>query len=369
MKTRKAGGLEKRASAARRIARASQSTPPVLIDIPNLCPPWEHLAFPIGDPGSNDSRKWENTESDLDALQADFEAKAAESAAVPVLYNHDEQGPSAGWITGWRRAAEGLYVTIQLTEPAQESLDKREWLYMSPHTFGAEDVAGKWHPSSPFEISLVHTPAQKLGQLKAANAQGGTQMDELIAQIRSLLGLPPEASAEDVLKADIADRTAKAQSEEAAKAAEPAAVTPPAVAAPPASNAASAQLTKLVADVEAIRTEPLFAEAFREARAAGKAVPPELEKELRAAGLKLANTVLTALPAGQTPAEGVLTKRAAAGELPKTSSDHLRGHLHAYKPERAAAYEAAIEYQKKASANGTPMTFTQALFASTRRAA
>lgn len=375
MKTRKAGGLEKRASAARRIARASQSTPPVLIDIPNLCPPWEHLAFPIGDPGSNDSRKWENTESDLDALQADFEAKAAESAAVPVLYNHDEQGPSAGWITGWRRAAEGLYVTIQLTEPAQESLDKREWLYMSPHTFGAEDVAGKWHPSSPFEISLVHTPAQKLGQLKAANAQGGTQMDELIAQIRSLLGLPPEASAEDVLKADIADRTAKAQSEEAAKAKpdEAAAAAPPAVAFP-ASAAASAQITKIVNEAVESRLaarDDLTAvnEAISRALTAGKAVPDVAQERMRKAGLELTQAWLSTIQPGQTPAEGVVTKRASAGELPKTSSDHLRGHLHAYNPSRAAAYEAAIEYQKKAAANGQQIDFRTAHLAVTRRAA
>ena len=197
-------------------------------------------------------------------------------------------------------------------------------------------------------------------------------MDEQLAQLRSALGLPPEASAEETITAALAFvASAAAATEEAAKAkaAEPAAVAPPAVVAPPATAAANAQLLKLVADVEAIRTEPLFAEAFREARAAGKAVPPELEKLLRKAGLETAKATLSALPAGQTPAEGVATKRAAAGELPKTSSDHLRGHLHAYNPSRAAAYEAAIEYQKKAAANGQQIDFRTAHLAVTRRAA
>lgn len=331
----------------------------------DLSKPFEHLAFPLGDPGSNDARLWDNTEADLDALEADFAARAQ---ACPVLYNHDDKGPAAGWVTGWRRAAEGLYVTMQLTPRAAQAVRDGEYLYISPHTFGTEDAAGKWHPSSALEISLVHTPAQKLGPVKAANAQGGTTMDELLAQLRSALGLPDTASAEEVLTAAISKAQPAAATEPAAEAPPAAAVAPAAVVAPVA-NAASAQLTKLVADVEAIRTEPLFAEAFREARAAGKAVPPELEKLMRKAGLETAKAMLSAIQPGQTPAEGVVTKRAASGELPKTSSDHLRGHLHAYKPERAAAYEAAIEYQKKASANGTPCDFRTAVLMSTRRAA
>lgn len=336
----------------------------------DLAKPFEHLAFPLGDPGSNDSRLWDNTESDLDALEADLKTRAQ---ACPVLYNHDDKGPAAGWVTGWRRAAEGLYVTMQLTPRAAQAVRDGEYLYISPHTFGTEDAAGRWHPSSALEISLVHTPAQKLGPLQAANATGGTTMDELLAQLRSALGLPPEASAEETITAALAFvASAAAATEEAAKAkaAEPAAVTPPAVVAPPATAAANAQLLKLVADVEAIRVEPLFAEAFREARAAGKNVPPDMEKLLRAAGLQTATAMLATLPAGQTPAEGTVQgKRAASGELPKTSSDHLRGHLHAYKPERAAAYEAAIEYQKKAAANGQQIDFRTAHLAVTRRAA
>lgn len=347
-----------------RTRKASAVPTLIKFDGVDLSKPFEHLAFPLGDPGSNDARLWDNTEADLDAMEADFAARAQ---ACPVLYNHDDKGPAAGWVTGWRRAAEGLYVTMQLTPRAAQSVRDGEYLYISPHTFGTEDAAGKWHPSSALEISLVHTPAQKLGPVKAANAQGGTTMDELLAQLRSALGLPDTASAEEVLTAAISKAQPAAATEPAAEAPPTAAVAPAAAA--PVANAANAQFVKLVADVEAIRTEPLFAEAFREARAAGKAVPPELEKELRAAGLKTTKSVLSALQPGQTPAEGVVTKRASAGELPKTSSDHLRGHLHAYKPERTSTYEAAIEYQKKASANGTPMTFTQALFASTRRAA
>lgn len=57
-----------------------------------------------------------------------------------------------------------------------------------------------------------------------------------------------------------------------------------------------------------------------------------------------------------------------ASTLPRTSSDHLRGHLQNYNPTRVATYEAAIEYQRKAAASGQSMTFTEALFASTRKA-
>lgn len=60
------------------------------------------------------------------------------------------------------------------------------------------------------------------------------------------------------------------------------------------------------------------------------------------------------------------TTRTAA-TLPRTSSDHLRGHLHAYKPNRVATYEAAIEFQRKAAASGQSVTFVEAVLATTRK--
>ena len=143
----------------------------------------------------------------------------------------DGTAPAAGWIKGLRyQKGEGLYATVRWNEAAARMIAQREYRYMSPAVLVDKETRRIVRLRS---VALTNTPAMAgCPELVAASRRNdwrlvmadepqdtGQSAETLLVTVREILGLPEDATAEQVLQAAIeALRSMQAADSEAAKA-------------------------------------------------------------------------------------------------------------------------------------------------------
>jgi hypothetical protein len=126
---------------------------------------------------------------------------------LDIDYDHkDYSGKAAGWVKAASAKQDGLWIQVEWTEDAYNSLKKREYRYFSP------EFADEWeHPKTKvkykdvlFGGALTNRPFLKdilpINMSEVFRFATGGRMDPL-KEIAKLLGLPDDASAEQILGA------------------------------------------------------------------------------------------------------------------------------------------------------------------------
>lgn len=132
---------------------------------------------------------------------------------MPIDYDHaldlarprGEAAPAAGWIDALQSRADGIWGRVEWTPRAAEQLAHREYRYLSPvirHTADGTVTA-------ILRAALTNVP--NFDQLTALASMESTTMDELLAKLRTALGLPETATIDDILAA-IGERSTARQS-------------------------------------------------------------------------------------------------------------------------------------------------------------
>ena len=124
-----------------------------------------------------------------------------------IDYEHqtlkDVQAPAAGWVKDLILQEDAIAAKVEWTPRAKEYLKNREYRYLSPVVLvrRSDNKAVVMHSGA-----LTNTPA--IDHMfavvnKGSNGQkeGGTGMETLLKKLAALLGLPEDASEEEVLKA------------------------------------------------------------------------------------------------------------------------------------------------------------------------
>ena len=125
---------------------------------------------------------------------------------LDINYDHREHtGKAAGWIRDAEdRGDNGLWLQIEFTEPAREAIAKGEYRYMSSE-FSDEwehPKTGAKHQDVLFGAALTNRPWLKdILPINMSEVTGGEQVDEFLKQLRDQLGLPEEATQEQILEA------------------------------------------------------------------------------------------------------------------------------------------------------------------------
>jgi phage I-like protein len=235
--------------------------------------------FPDGDFAAGDGRPgntegttcktWRMDEGIARRLLADLSARA-----VPLVVDYEHQtflaakngqpAPAAGWIKSYvYRPGAGLYAQVTWTERARHHITAGEYRYISP-AFTYDRKTGEI--TRLLHAGLTNTPALD-GMMSVAASrwyninepQAEDNMDQFLARLRALLGLPDTADAEAVCKAIDAQKTALAAAKaEADKRAEALKAEAKAKDALSAGGDASAPLSALVAlqhEIAALKDE------------------------------------------------------------------------------------------------------------------
>lgn len=163
---------------------------------------WVHL-MPKGQFQGRDGRgPWvaEDMNSIMEATQ-----RYAGKSLLAVDYEHQidnsvkngQPAPAAGWIKGLQAKANGLWGLVEWTAQASAKIKEKEYRYLSP--------VFNFHPKSGRVIRLLragltNNPALELTAL--AKAEEGDNMDEeLLIQLRQLLGLDETADLTKIVQA------------------------------------------------------------------------------------------------------------------------------------------------------------------------
>ena len=124
-----------------------------------------------------------------------------------IDYEHqtlkDVQAPAAGWVKDLILQEDAIAAKVEWTPRAKEYLKNREYRYLSPVVLvrRSDNKAVVMHSGA-----LTNTPAidhmfAVVNKGSDGEKEGGTGMETLLKKLAALLGLPEEASEEDVLKA------------------------------------------------------------------------------------------------------------------------------------------------------------------------
>lgn len=278
-------------------------------------------------------------------LLEDFIAnwRAGGSPPLPVDYNHDEDGPAAGWIEDLRLSTTGeLEGAIKWTDDAAEHIKGDKYRYLSP-TWAMEhrnrrtgQKGGPWLYgaallNTPFYDSMPRVAASAaaaaLPTHNPTEAPRGEEKHMDKKQICAALGLPEDTADEMVMEAlsAMAKKAAAAVEVEVKPEGEkPEALLAAAVKPLEAKlKAAEEETAKLKASLLARDVEALVTDA----KLGGKAVEPMREFILEAAqrgGIESAKKLVAALPVTLStepkgldtkPTGGVLTKDDAQKKL------------------------------------------------------
>jgi phage I-like protein len=158
---------------------------------------WVHL-LPAGTFQGRDGRgpyKLDNPQAVITASR-----ERAGKRLMPIDYNHaidiaapsGKPSPAAGWIKGLQARADGIWGLVDWTPRASEQVAQREYRYLSPVFHHTSDGTIQ----TLLRASLTNNP--NLDQLTALASMETTEMDKL-PELRQLLGLPDDASIDDIL--------------------------------------------------------------------------------------------------------------------------------------------------------------------------
>ena len=170
-------------------------------------PAWVQL-LPLGKVTPVDGRgPWQVTDP-AGVVAASLDA----GRELPIDYEHQTQlseqngqpAPAAGWIKELQVRRDGIYGRVEWTEKAKAHIEAREYRFLSPVFIFDTETREVLRIQM---AALTNTPALTMTAL-AKREEG---MDELLKQLRALLGLDKDANAEAVCSAvgDLA-KTAKA---------------------------------------------------------------------------------------------------------------------------------------------------------------
>jgi len=176
------------------------------------------MVFPLGEPPSNDGRKWRFTAEDLAAVWSESKTWTEKK---PILYAHGKDvargSEAAGWIDHLELGHDGLYAIARLTDEAKRAVEDGKWGYRSPGFDAREDKDGAIRPIRLHELSLVPDPA--IGGMPAITAAAEPQLELFdtsttsplveasirkepsMDKLRALLGLADGASEDEFIQA------------------------------------------------------------------------------------------------------------------------------------------------------------------------
>lgn len=263
--------------------------------------------FPLGEWHRSDfpGGKLELTASLFEEFVSNW--KAGGSPALPVDYNHDEQGPASGWIEDLRIGASGcLEGAVKWTDDAAAEIKADKRRYLSP-TWSMQHVSrtsgekgGPWLYGAALLNDPFFDSMPRVAATASTQHQPHKEQDMSLARIAAVFGLNPNAS-EDVVVAAAEElkKSHASAGEEAGKL-------------KAAHKSAADELTKLTArnaELEegakkhaAALFERDFSDIFEAGIKEGRQGLPELKETLRATalvpslGLDAAKKMIAALP-------------------------------------------------------------------------
>jgi phage I-like protein len=296
------------------------------------------LIFPLGQPPSNDGRKWRFEQEDLQAV---VEAFAKRTEPLPILYSHGEDKArgkeAAGWIDAIELHPDGLYGAVRWTSDAQEAIRAGKWAFRSPGFDAETDTDGFIRPRALAEVSLVNDPA--IGGMPPVVAEKQltevlvkektkTGALETLAMVRDALGLDANATVSQIameFKKCIDGADEAPEMEEMKK--EPPNDMPAAEAVPAAPVAQVSEADRIKLELASAEKREQVVSTIRKATADGRITAGTREAAIRlaSADLDAFNTFLTALPVSAPAAGQVVT--ASAGDRaakPLTYAEQVR---------------------------------------------
>jgi hypothetical protein len=176
---------------------------------------------------------------------------------IDIDYDHKaHSGKAAGWIRDAESRPDGLWVAVEWTEPAKEAIKNGEYRYFSP------EFADVWtHPKTNTQFKdvlfgggITNRPFLKdILPINMSELPEGEQVDEFLAELRTRLGLPEDATEEQILEAAKVPEPPKQENE------------PPTPEQEPEPVLASDELKKLAETNPAIKTLMEFVVSQKEA--------------------------------------------------------------------------------------------------------
>lgn len=167
-------------------------------------PEWVPL-FPYGTYHGRDGRGPYTLRDQAHARAVITDTMAYQAGAdLPFDYDHQTQrslfngkpAPAAGWIKDLQARDDGIWARVEWTGPAAQSIELKEFRYVSPTFFGAG--ANNTGPVTRIVgAGLTNTPNFTLPAIASQTHQGDNMDPELL----KLLGLPATASQADVMAA------------------------------------------------------------------------------------------------------------------------------------------------------------------------
>jgi phage I-like protein len=158
---------------------------------------WIHV-LPIGTIKTRDGRGPYKLTNPTAVINASREN--AGRRKMPVDYDHaidlaaprGDPAPAAGWIDALQSRVDGIWGRVDWTPRAAEQLAHREYRYLSPVISHTSDGT----VTGILRASLTNNP--NFDQLTALASMETTPMDKL-PELRTMLGLPADATIDDIL--------------------------------------------------------------------------------------------------------------------------------------------------------------------------
>ena len=133
---------------------------------------------------------------------------------IAIDFAHDSGGEAAGWVKSAEARHDGLWLFVEWTKEAADSIRTGKWRYFSPEFVDVwkheqtgekfKDVlVGGGLTNRPFLKNILPVNlSEVLGEeYPSQKKEGGAQVEELLKALRASLKLAEDASQEDVLKA------------------------------------------------------------------------------------------------------------------------------------------------------------------------
>lgn len=159
---------------------------------------------------------------DAAAVVAASMPDAGRGRHLPIDYDHaidfaaprGEPARAAGWIEELQPRADGIWGLVSWTPPGLDALKNREYRFISP-VFEHEREGGR--VIRLLRAALTNNPNFNLVAVASANPEKGMDLDKLLTELRTALGLPADADAAKVVETATATAAVAGATQDAAK--------------------------------------------------------------------------------------------------------------------------------------------------------
>jgi phage I-like protein len=268
-----------RARARGRLSVSSSATETWSIAAPEALPQWVEL-LPLGEFQGRDGRGPFRVNDPEAVIAATRELRM--EAGIPIDYDHAIDfgaptglpAPAAGWIRELSVRSGSIWGRVQWTEHGAQAIRMREYRYLSPvFQFSRDGEVVRI-----LRAGLTNNPNLYLTAISAAEHEG-IDMQELLGQLRDILGLDDSADVDRILARvrELTDTASAAASDDSdsASGSDGGASDPN-----PAQFVAMAQFQRALTELNQLRAERGRERAERsvdEALRAGKLIPAQRE--------------------------------------------------------------------------------------------